>query len=107
MSKVFFLPVSVGGGLLAGLIGRKLFNLTWGVIDDQEAPKAEHRDVSVLKLVIALLIQGALFALIRGLIDHGSRHAFARMTGAWPGEEHPELNEPVAGGRPMPSPPRG
>jgi hypothetical protein len=31
-----------------------------------------------------------LFALIRGLVDHGSRQAFARATGSWPGEERPE-----------------
>jgi hypothetical protein len=44
----------------------------------------------VLKLVAALLIEGALFSLIKGLVDHGSRHAFARITGAWPGEEAPD-----------------
>lgn len=90
MSKVLFLPVSIGGGLLAGLIGKKLFGLIWGVIDDQEPPGAEHRDVSLPKLGLALLIEGALFSLIRGLVDHGSRHAFTRLTGAWPGEETPD-----------------
>lgn len=90
MSKVMFLPISVGGGLLAGLVGKKLFGIIWGVIDDQEPPSAEHRDVDLPKLVAALLIEGALFALIKGLVDHGSRHAFARATGAWPGEEQPE-----------------
>jgi hypothetical protein len=29
MSKVIFVPVSVAGGLLAGLIGRKLFTVIW------------------------------------------------------------------------------
>jgi hypothetical protein len=90
MSKMIFLPVSVGSGLLAGLIGKKLFALIWGVIDDQEAPKPEHRNVRLLKLAVALLIEGALFSLIRGLIDHGSRHGFTRLTGAWPGDEEPE-----------------
>ena len=90
MSKVTFLPISIGSGLLAGLIGKKLFGVLWGVIDDEEAPKAEHRDISGIKLVVALLIEGALFALIRGLVDHGSRHAFARVTGSWPGDERPE-----------------
>ena len=89
MSKMIFLPVSVGGGLLAGLIGKKLFALIWGVIDDQEAPKPEHRNISILKLAVALLIEGALFSMIRGLVDHGSRHVFTRMTGAWPGDEKP------------------
>ena len=90
MGKLIFLPFSIGGGLLAGLIGRKLFEVIWGVIDDEEAPKPEHREISMAKLVIALAIEGALFALIRGLVDHGSRHAFTRVTGSWPGEERPE-----------------
>ena len=90
MSKLIFIPVSVAGGLLAGLTGKKLFNVIWGVVDDEEPPKAEHRDVNILKLVVALLIEGALFALIKGLVDHGSRHAFARVTGDWPGNEAPE-----------------
>ncbi len=90
MSKMMFLPASIGGGLLAGLIGKKLFAVIWGVIDDQEAPKPEHRNISPLKLAVALLIEGALFALIRGFVDHGSRHVFARVTGAWPGDENPE-----------------
>jgi hypothetical protein len=90
VGKLMFLPVSIGSGLLAGLIGKKMFQLIWGAIDDEEAPKAEHRYISVPKLVAALAIEGALFALIKGLVDHGSRHAFARATGAWPGEERPE-----------------
>ncbi len=82
--------VSVGTGLLAGLIDKKLFGIIWGAIDDQEPPSAEHRKVSVPKLVVALVIEGALFALIKELVDHGSRHAFARFTGAWPGDEQPD-----------------
>ncbi len=90
MSKVMFLPISIGSGLLAGLIGKKLYGILWAAIDDQKPPSAGHRDVSVPKLVVALLIEGALFSVIKGLVDHGSRHAFARITGAWPGEERAE-----------------
>jgi Protein of unknown function (DUF4235) len=90
VSKILFLPISIGGGLLAGLIGKKLLSLIWGAIDDQEPPNAEHRDVSLPKLGFALLIEGALFSLIRGLVDHGSRHAFRRVTGSWPGEDKPD-----------------
>jgi hypothetical protein len=88
--KLMFLPVSISSGLIAGLIGKKLFGLIWGVLDDQEPPSAEHREVNVLKLIAALVIEGALFSLIKGLVDHGSRHAFARVTGTWPGDEQPE-----------------
>ena len=90
MGKLMFLPISIGSGLLAGLIGKKTFQLIWGAIDDEQAPQAEHRYISLPKLVAALAIEGALFALIRGLVDHGSRHAFARATGSWPGDERPD-----------------
>lgn len=93
MSKLMFLPISIGAGLLAGLIGKKLFGVVWGVIDE-EPPSAEHRDVTVLKLIAALVLQGTLFSLIKGLVDHGSRHAFAPVTGARPGDEQPEAKSP-------------
>ncbi len=38
MSKAVFLPVSIGGGLLAGLITKKLFALIWGCIDPSSTP---------------------------------------------------------------------
>lgn len=90
MSKVMFVPVSAVSGLLAGVIGKKLFATIWGLIDDQEAPQPEHRDISLGKLVLALILEGALFSLVRGLVSHGSRQAFSRLTGSWPGEEEPE-----------------
>jgi hypothetical protein len=90
MSKVVSLPISAGSGLLAGLLGKKLFGVLWRVIDDQEPPKPEHRDAALGKLALALVIEGALLALVKGIVDHGSRHAFTRLTGAWPGESEPE-----------------
>jgi hypothetical protein len=85
-----FLPVSIGGGLLAGVIGKKLFGLIWGAIDDQEPPQPEHRGIHPGKLALALAIEGALFSVVKGLVDHGSRHAFTRLTGSWPGDEAPD-----------------
>ncbi len=89
MGKLAFLPVSLGGGLIAGLIGKRIFALVWSLIDDSEPPKPEHREVSLGKLAAALVVEGALYSLIKGLVDHGSRHAFTRLTGSWPGEEEP------------------
>jgi hypothetical protein len=88
--RFLFLPFSLAIGFLAGLIAKKSFEQVWGMIDDQEPPDAEHREVSYVKLVAALAIEGAIFRLVKGLVDHGSRRAFARATGAWPGEEEPE-----------------
>lgn len=90
MSKFLFIPFSVAGGILAGAIGKKSFELLWGVFDDEDAPEPKHREISLVKLIVALLVQGAIFRAVRGLVDHGSRHAFQKLTGSWPGEEQPE-----------------
>lgn len=88
--KFLFLPVSIGVGVAAGVLSKKLFDLLWGVIDDQEAPEPKHREIELAKLVPALAIEGAVFRLMKGLADHGSRQGFLRLTGTWPGEERPE-----------------
>jgi len=38
MSKILFVPFSILGGVIAGLVGKKTFEGLWGVFDDQEAP---------------------------------------------------------------------
>lgn len=88
--KLLFIPFSVAGGLIAGFLGKKLFEGLWGVIDDQEPPEAEHRDVSLPKVVLAAAVEGAIFRGTRAAVDHQSRRAFAGLTGSWPGEEQPE-----------------
>lgn len=88
--KFLFLPLSIALGLVAGLLGRKIFEQAWGLIDDEEPPDAKHREIKFAKLIFALLIEGAIFRLVKGLTDHGARRSFARLTGIWPGEEAPE-----------------
>jgi hypothetical protein len=88
--KFIFLPFSIALGLLAGMIGQKIFERIWGLIDDEEPPEPKHRELEWPKLLAALLLEGAIFRLVKGLTDHGARRSFARVTGAWPGEEAPE-----------------
>jgi hypothetical protein len=88
--KFIFAPIGIVLGLIAGLVGQKIFERVWGLIDDEEPPSPEHRQFSWPKLVAALVIEGAIFRLVKGLVDHGTRTAFAGVTGKWPGEEAPE-----------------
>lgn len=90
MTKLLFIPFSMIGGMIAGTLSKKTFEALWGLFDDQEAPEPKHRDVSLVKLVSALILQGAIFRAVRGLFDYGTRQAFQRLTGSWPGEEQPE-----------------
>jgi hypothetical protein len=60
------------------------------VFDDQDAPEPHHREISWVKLILALAIEGAVFRAVRGLVDHSARRSFQRVTGSWPGDEAPE-----------------
>ncbi len=93
MVKILFIPFSIGGGLLAGFVAKKVFEGLWSVVDDQEPPESEHRRTSWGKLIAAAALEGAIFKATRVAADHGSRHAFANVTGTWPGDEEPDQNE--------------
>jgi hypothetical protein len=88
--RFIFAPIGIVAGLIAGIVGKKAFEKLWGVVDDQEPPHPEHREIEWPKLVAALAVEGAIFRLVKGLVDHGARRSFAGLTGSWPGEERPE-----------------
>jgi len=85
--KLVFAPVGIVTGLVAGVLARKGFERLWAVVDEEEPPDPAERDAPYAKLIPALLIEGAVFRLTKGLVDHGVRVGFARWTGKWPGEE--------------------
>ena len=88
--KILFVPFSIVAGLIAGMIGRKAFEQVWGLIDEEEPPTPKHSEPSWLKLLAALIVEGAIFRAVRGLVDRSARTGFARLTGTWPGQPRPE-----------------
>jgi hypothetical protein len=88
--KFLFTPVSIVAGLIAGMLGKKIFERLWSLVDEEEPPKPEHRQFSWPKMIAALAVEGAIFSLVKGLTDHAARTSFAKATGTWPGEEAPE-----------------
>jgi hypothetical protein len=88
--KILFLPFSITAGLIAGFVSKKLFEGVWRLVDEEESPEPEHREISLGKLALALMLEGAIFRAVRGLVDHGARKGFYNLTGSWPGDEAPE-----------------
>jgi len=85
--KLIFAPIGIVAGLLAGFVAQKGFDRVWAIFDDEEPPEPDQRDASYPKLIAALVVEGAVFRLTKGVVDHGVRGGFARMTGTWPGEK--------------------
>lgn len=85
--KFAFAPIGIVAGLAAGFAAQKAFDRVWTLIDDQDPPEPHNRHISYPKLIAALALQGAIFRIVKGLVDHGSRAGFERLTGVWPGDE--------------------
>jgi uncharacterized protein DUF4235 len=89
IKKLLYLPFKIVAGVLSGMLGRRLYAKLWRVVDDKPAPAPNERRIDVRKLALSLGLQGAVFNIVRGLLDHGSRKSFYAFTHAWPGrDEH-------------------
>jgi hypothetical protein len=90
MNKLAFTPFSIASGLVAGLIAAKLFERIWSLAMHEDAPDPKYRDTDWRKLVAALAVEGAIARVVRGATDHGTRVAYSRAVGGWPGDETAE-----------------
>jgi hypothetical protein len=85
VTRLMFTPLHLASRRLAPRLSAKLYASVWHVVDDAQAPpRAEDRQRSVARLAVALAIEGACTAVVRGLLEQGSRRQFERLTGRWP-----------------------
>ena len=86
MARVLFAPVKLVSRRIAPRLSARLYARLWRLIDGGQAPpRPDEREVSVAKLALALGLEGACAAAVRGVLDQLSRRQFARLTGRWPG----------------------
>lgn len=82
--KVVSLAASVSGGLLAGVLFKRIWKLSTG---DEDTPSATDADRGWPEILIAAAAQGAVFALVKATLDRGAAQAIRGLTGTWPGDE--------------------
>jgi hypothetical protein len=83
--RLMYAPMRIVSGRVAPRVSSRLFANLWRLVDDSgPPPRPQDRQRSVAKLALALGLEGACAALVRGLFDQGSRRQFARLTGRWP-----------------------
>jgi len=87
---VIYKPFGIILGILAGLVGKKLFDVVWRKIDDQDPPKPTTEETSWGKLLGAAAVQGLIFKLTRVVVDRYGAIGWSYLTGVWPGEKRPD-----------------
>lgn len=87
MIKLVYKPVSilvsVLGGILAGVIFKRLWTLAAG---EDDAPKATDARRGWHEILPAAALQGAVYGLVKAAVDRGAAEGTHKLTGVWPGE---------------------
>ncbi len=86
-AKLAYRPVGIVASIAAGAIASAVFKQIWKrVSDEDDAPDAMQSEYSLGQIVLAAMLQGAIFAAVKALIDRGGARGFQRLTGSWPGD---------------------
>jgi Protein of unknown function (DUF4235) len=87
---LLYKPFGILFGILAGFVGKKVFDFVWTKIDDEEPPEATTLETSWGRLIAAAALQGVIFRVTRFVVDRYGAIGFQYLTGVWPGEKQPD-----------------
>ena len=88
-AAILYRPWGLVASLLGGLIAGEIFQRVWKQLDPdspEDPPKPLESEYRLRKILIAAAVQGAIFTVVRALINRGGARVFERWTGEWPGD---------------------
>jgi hypothetical protein len=87
---LIYKPIGIVLGILAALLGKRLFTFVWTKIDDEEPPEATTELTSWRKLLAVATVQGVIFRVTRVTVDRYGAIGWRYLTGTRPGEKRPD-----------------
>jgi predicted metal-dependent enzyme (double-stranded beta helix superfamily) len=87
MGKLLYRAISMGVSVLGGIVAGAIFKRIWRVAaHEEEAPSATDARRGWPEVLIAAALQGAIFAVVKAVLDRGTATAARELTGTWPGD---------------------
>ena len=90
---LIYKPFGILLGILAALLGKRVFNFAWTKIDDEDPPKATTQETTWVRVLSAAVVQGVIFKVVRVVVDRYGAIGWRYLTGVWPGEKRPDPDE--------------
>jgi hypothetical protein len=85
LQKVAYKPVGLLLGIAAGTVAGIVFKEVWKLASgDDDAPNATDENRGWGEILAAAAIQGAIFAVVKALVDRGGATGVKKLTGEWP-----------------------
>lgn len=88
-AKILYRPFGIVSSVLGGLVAGMIFKQVWKYATpgkESDSPKALESEYSMRQVLIAAAVQGAIFAVVKAVIQRSGARAFQRATGDWPGD---------------------
>jgi hypothetical protein len=87
-AKILYRPVGLVGSVIGGLIAGIIFKQVWQRAapgDKPDPPTALQTEYPFKEILLAAAIQGAIFSVVKTVIDRQGARLFEKWTGEWPG----------------------
>jgi len=96
MIKLLYKPVNLIASMLSGLLAHLIFKTVWKIIGrGDDAPKPTDEQQGWGEILLAAMLQGAIFAVVKAAFDRGAAEATLKLTGTWPGDEGQQSHKPA------------